>query len=174
MEPSVSGPHLVDDLHPGLLDEVTDLWHRVTLAGGGVGFVPSDPVAVIRSVAEQVVADVRARKAHLLTIERADALVGFTVLVPGSRPVRRHTGEVTWLMVDPGLQGGGWGRRLLDAAVRHAKGLGLERLELSLRGGDGLEQFYGKCGWAEVGRWPGAVRLAEGDERDDVWLTREV
>jgi GNAT superfamily N-acetyltransferase len=170
----MSGPHRVDGSRPGFVDAVTDLWRRVTLAGGGVGFVPADPVAEIRSVAEQVVTDVRAGRAHMLAIDRDHALLGFAVLVPGHRPVRRHTAEVAWLMVDPRLQGRGWGRRLLDAAVRQAKALGIERLQLSLRSGDGLEQFYGKCGWTERGRWPGAVRVAEGDERDDVWLTREV
>ncbi|RDV48322.1 hypothetical protein DDV98_29620 [Streptomyces sp. IB2014 011-12] len=36
----------------------------------------------------------------------------------------------------------------------------LEQLHLAARGGVGLEDFYGRLGWKEIGRWPGALRLA--------------
>lgn len=42
--------------------------------------------------------------------------------------------------------------------------MNLEQLHLAARGGVGLEDFYGRPGWKEIGRWPGAprlVRLAE-------------
>lgn len=64
--------------------------------------------------------------------------------------------------------------RVVAAAVAHARAIGVERLELSTRSGHGLEAFYTSQGWTERGRWPGAVRVAEGDERDDIWFTREL
>lgn len=48
--------------------------------------------------------------------------------------------------------------------------LGLEQLRLAARGGEGLEDFYGRLGWREVGRWPGALRLAPHDTRDEVLM----
>lgn len=48
--------------------------------------------------------------------------------------------------------------------------LGVRRLHLAARGGLGLEEFYERLGWREVGRWPGALRLADGDERDEVLM----
>lgn len=39
--------------------------------------------------------------------------------------------------------------------------LGLEQLHLAVRGGMGLEGFYARLGWREIGRWPGALRMAQ-------------
>jgi hypothetical protein len=38
---------------------------------------------------------------------------------------------------------------------------------LAVRGGIGLEAFYARLGWREIGRWPDALRLAPGDDRDE-------
>ncbi|GAA0614113.1 GNAT family N-acetyltransferase [Kutzneria viridogrisea] len=173
-EPFVTGPHRVDQPHPELVDAMTGLWHRVTLAGGAGGFAPADPVEEIRTVATRVVKDVRARRSHLLTLGADHALAGFAVLTPGTRPVRRHTAELEWLMVEPELQGRGWGGQLLTAVELHARALGIEQLVLITRTGHGVERFYEKQGWTERGRWPGAVRMAPGDVRDQIWFTREV
>jgi hypothetical protein len=48
--------------------------------------------------------------------------------------------------------------------------MGLEQLHLAARGGVGLEDFYGRLGWKEIGRWPGALRLAPGDDRDEILM----
>ncbi|WP_373310989.1 hypothetical protein [Streptomyces alanosinicus] len=48
--------------------------------------------------------------------------------------------------------------------------MGPEQLRLAARGGAGLEQFYGRLGWKEIGRWPEALRLAVGDDRDEVLM----
>ncbi|HCA87791.1 MAG TPA: hypothetical protein DEQ61_21410 [Streptomyces sp.] len=45
--------------------------------------------------------------------------------------------------------------------------MGLEQLHLAARAGVGLEAFYGRLGWKEVGRWLGALRLGPGDDRDE-------
>jgi hypothetical protein len=48
--------------------------------------------------------------------------------------------------------------------------MGLEQLHLAVRGGTGLEHFYARLGWRETGRWPGALRLAPGDDRDEILM----
>lgn len=48
--------------------------------------------------------------------------------------------------------------------------MGLEQLHLAARGGVGLEDFYGRLGWKEIGRWPGALRLAPGGDRDEILM----
>jgi hypothetical protein len=47
--------------------------------------------------------------------------------------------------------------------------LGLEQLRLEVRGGEGLEDFYRRLGWQEIGRWPGALRFDHCD-RDKVLM----
>ena len=48
--------------------------------------------------------------------------------------------------------------------------MGLEQLHLAARGGTGLEAFYARLGWREIGRWPNALRLAADDTRDEVLM----
>jgi hypothetical protein len=46
----------------------------------------------------------------------------------------------------------------------------LEQLHLAARGGQGLEHFYVRLGWREVGRWPKALRLSPSDTQDEVLM----
>jgi hypothetical protein len=48
--------------------------------------------------------------------------------------------------------------------------LHLSQLHLAARGGLGLEDFYARLGWREIGRWPAALRLGDGEHRDEVLM----
>jgi acetyltransferase len=168
-EPVVSGPHRVHEVHPELAAAFGSLWVAVSRAGGAVGFVPDSPEEDIRAAAEQVLADVRDGHEHMLVLGVDHALAGAVFLRPGTGPMVGHRGHLLRLMVHPGLQGRGWGKALLDAAVAHATTIGLGQLLLSARGGTSLPEYYAARGWTPVGVWPAAVRI--GDEfRDEHWF----
>lgn len=74
-------------------------------------------------------------------------------------------------MVHPRHQGKGYGRDLMAATEAAARSVGnIDAVRLTCRGGLGLEHFYASCGYKEVGRVPGAVRVAPGDDRDDITM----
>ncbi|SCD49839.1 hypothetical protein GA0115246_102468 [Streptomyces sp. SolWspMP-sol7th] len=59
----------------------------------------------------------------------------------------------------------------MAAAADAARSLdGIEAIRLTCRGGQGLEGFYERCGYKEVGRIPDAIRVAPGDDRDDIFM----
>ncbi|MCL2734015.1 MAG: GNAT family N-acetyltransferase, partial [Actinomycetia bacterium] len=81
----------------------------------------------------------------------------------------RHWMWLYTVMVHPRHQGSGYGRTLMDAVERAARTFpGIEAIRLTCRGGTGVDRFYGGCGYKEVGRVPGAIRVAPGDDRDDI------
>ncbi|HLU55132.1 MAG TPA: GNAT family N-acetyltransferase [Pseudonocardia sp.] len=166
----IAGPDLVTEAGPATAASLGALWTAVTRAGGAVGFAPDAPEADIREAAEQAVADVRAGRAQMFALTRGDDLVGTVFLRRGEKATVRHRADVVRLMVHPDLQGRGWGKALLDAAVAHATALGLEQLLLSARGGTTLPDFYEKLGWRQVGRFPDALRIGPGDLRDEHWF----
>ncbi|MCX6465215.1 MAG: GNAT family N-acetyltransferase [Pseudonocardiales bacterium] len=112
-------------------------------------------------------AEVLDGRAHLLATPGPTSVV---FLRPGAAPRFVHRGEVVRLMVHPAAQGRGLGRALLDAAVAHARLLGLEQLLLSARGGTTLPAFYAGLGWTEVGVFPRALHLGGGERRDEHWF----
>jgi hypothetical protein len=59
---------------------------------------------------------------------------------------------------------------MMSARQIARKEIGLEQLHLAVWGGMGLERFYARLGWREIGRWPGALRLAPDDHRDEVLM----
>jgi len=100
-------------------------------------------------------------------------VIGWLLLAESESHLRRHWRTVYRVQVDPDWQGGGLGRRLMADAAKVARDqLGLEALTLMTRGGTGAESFYLRCGYREVGRIPGAIRVRPGDDRDEVhfWL----
>ena len=175
--PTSSDPELVyavveasDARQPELREQLLTMWVDVTNAGGAVGFtVPADVSAVARTL--DVALDRVAAGTDLLGILRqtGDA-VGMAFLVDGGSPLRRHWRTILRLMVRPELQGRGAGRRLLEGLHGTAVDLGLEQLMLTTRGGTGVEGFYERCGYTVVGKHPGAIRLAPGDDRDELFL----
>jgi ribosomal protein S18 acetylase RimI-like enzyme len=77
-------------------------------------------------------------------------------------------------MVHPDHQGAGAGLELMHGLHRLARRLGLEQLQLTVRGGEGLEGFYERLGYRIVGRHPGAVRVSRGDDRDEIMLVTDL
>jgi GNAT superfamily N-acetyltransferase len=75
-------------------------------------------------------------------------------------PLVAHWGSVNHLQAHPAHQHGGIGSGLMQRLRCIARDeLGLEQLHLAARAGMGLESFYTRPGWREVGRWPGKLRL---------------
>ncbi len=163
-------PQLTPELRAG----ITALWTDVVNAGGAVGFVPPVTAEIVHPTAERAFAGVAEGLDRLLIAQEET----------GGRPVavlffedQRFNLMTHWrmlkrVMVDPAVQGRGHGAALLAEAERMAREWGLSGLRLTLRGGLGLEDFYARSGYKEVGRVPDAIRVAPGDERDDVtmWL----
>ena len=155
---------------PQLREQLLEMWVDVTNAGGAVGFTaPADASAVAATL--DAALDRVAAGTDLLGILRQDGTaVGMAFLVEPGSALRRHWRTILRLMVRPELQGRGAGRLLLEGLHLSAAGLGLEQLMLTTRGGTGVEGFYERFGYSIVGRHPGAIRLAPGDDRDEIIL----
>ncbi|MCH0563176.1 MULTISPECIES: GNAT family N-acetyltransferase [unclassified Streptomyces] len=155
---------------PDLRDGILDLWVDVTRAGGAVGFVPPVTREEIRpELVRHLVAMAQGRNRLLVGFDEEGAVAASAFLGLNTHRLMTHWVWLYTVMVHPRLQGRGHGRALLAAAEGAARGFGgVEAIRLTCRGGVGLERFYGACGYKEVGRIPGAIRVAPGDDRDDV------
>jgi GNAT superfamily N-acetyltransferase len=173
----IVAPALATD--PALRAQLLDTWVRVTDAGGAVGFIaPADPDKIaptLDSALRRV-----ARGQDTLGVLRRGAggtgspAVGMGLLVASQSQLRRHWRTVLRVMVAPELQGTGAGRTLLEGLHGLARELGTEHLVLSVRGGTGTERFYERFGYEQVGRHPAAIRLAPGDDRDELLLYKRL
>ncbi|EDY45450.1 GNAT family N-acetyltransferase [Streptomyces sp. SPB074] len=155
-----------------LRDEILELWARVTNAGGAVGFVPPVTPEEIRPQLVKQLVTMTEGGSRLLVGKDEEGVVRATAfLTLNAHRLMRHWLWLYTVMVDPGLQGQGEGRALMAAAADAARSLGgIEAIRLTCRGGQGLEGFYERCGYKEVGRIPDAIRVAPGDDRDDIFM----
>ncbi|MCD7444442.1 GNAT family N-acetyltransferase [Streptomyces lincolnensis] len=155
---------------PELRDGLLDLWTDASNAGGAVGFVPPVDRETIRPELVKHLAAMAEGRTRLVVGHDEDGAVAATAfLVLNTHRLMIHWVWAYTVMVHPRHQGKGYGRELLAAAADAARTLdGVEAIRLTCRGGLGLERFYGSCGYKEVGRIPGAIRVAPGDDRDDV------
>ena len=153
-----------------LFDALVTCWARVSNAGGAVGF-PFLPVsdATVREVAAQMRESLNTHYRLLLATVNDD-LAGWLELRHNTSPLTRHWGSVARVQTDLAWRGRGVGAALMTEVARAAAVDGLERLHIEVRGGQGLEEFYVRLGWEVVGRWPGCLRLAPGDDRDEVLM----
>jgi len=153
-----------------LREHLLDTWVGVTDAGGSVGFTAPADKAAVATALDAALQQVAVGYDVLGILRSADTAVGMGLLVDGGSAVQRHWRTVLRVMVRPELQGVGAGRVLIEGLHQMARTLGLEHLQLTVRGGTGLESFYERFGYVVVGRHPGAVRVAPGDDRDEVMM----
>ncbi|NWF25961.1 GNAT family N-acetyltransferase [Streptomyces sp. PKU-EA00015] len=155
---------------PALRDGVLELWADVSNAGGAVGFVPPATVDDIRPEWVKHLTAMAEGRMRLLVGRDEDGEIAATAfLALNTHRLMTHWIWLYTVMVHPRHQGKGCGRELMAAAAEAARGLdGIEAIRLTCRGGTGADRFYSACGYKEVGRVPGAIRVADGDDRDDV------
>ncbi|MER6734901.1 GNAT family N-acetyltransferase [Streptomyces puniciscabiei] len=157
---------------PELRDGFLDLWTDVSNAGGAVGFVPPVTREEIRPELVRLFAQLAEGRNRLLVgHDEAEEVAATAVISFNAHRLMRHWVWLYTVMVHPRHQGKGYGRDLLAAAADAARTFdGIEAIRLGCRGGHGLEHFYASCGYKEVGRVPGAIRVAPGDDRDDITM----
>ncbi|WP_455352337.1 N-acetyltransferase family protein [Streptomyces sp. SYSU K217416] len=153
-----------------LRDGVLTLWSDVSNAGGAVGFVPPVTPGIVRPELVKHLAAMSEGRTRLLVGHDEDGAVAATAfLTLNTHRLMTHWLWLYTVMVHPRHQGKGYGRELMAAAADSARTIeGIEAIRLTCRGGTGADRFYAACGYKEVGRVPGAIRVAEGDDRDDI------
>ncbi|MFJ8000128.1 GNAT family N-acetyltransferase [Streptomyces sp. NPDC096310] len=167
---------LIFELDPAvdraLSDGVLALWTDVSNAGGAVGFVPPVTAEDIRPELVRHFATMAEGRTRLLVgYDEEGAVAAVAFLTLNTHRLMRHWLWLYTVMVHPRYQGRGYGRDLMAAAADAARSVeGIEAIRLTCRGGTGADAFYAACGYKEVGRVPDAIRVAPGDNRDDITM----
>ncbi|MFF2643663.1 GNAT family N-acetyltransferase [Streptomyces niveus] len=165
----------ITDAHavtPELRRQLIECWIAVTNSGGAAGF-PFPPVRddEVAPIMDKLLGRLHPQRSRLITARFDDVLAGWVLLNRDPYRLVGHWGTVNHLQTHPEFRGRGVGSALMIDLRRIAcDELELEQLHLAARGDEGLEDFYGRLGWREVGRWPGALRLAPHDTRDEVLM----
>ncbi|MFE9393509.1 GNAT family N-acetyltransferase [Streptomyces sp. NPDC006784] len=152
--------------------DLAECWVEVTNAGGAAGF-PFPPVenAEVVTALDTIIENLNPETSRLVTAHVGANLVGWLNLRRDSWELIAHWGTLHHVQTRTTVRGQGIGVALMEEARRIARDeMHLEQLHLAARGGVGLETFYGKLGWKEIGRWPGALRLADGQDRDEILM----
>jgi GNAT superfamily N-acetyltransferase len=170
---------------PLLHAQLLRIWTDVSNAGGWVGFIPPVQAAQVEPALDAALVRVHDGRDWLVVVRASpgpDAppddgartgwsdVAGFAFVAANDRLLSEHWRWVLRVQVHPDHQGAGLGAVLLDGLGDMAQDEGLEMLHLTVRGGEGLESFYARAGYHEVARIPGAIRVAPGDDRDQVVL----
>lgn len=157
-------------LTPTLRDAILTLWTDVSNAGGAVGFVPPvTPEAIRPALIQHMVGMAEGRLRMLIGFDETGTPAATAFFSFNTHHLMTHWVWLYTVMVHPAHQGKGYGRDLMTAAEEAARHFdGIDAIRLTCRGGLGLEHFYATCGYKEVGRVPGAIRVAPDDHRDDI------
>ncbi|MEU9236023.1 GNAT family N-acetyltransferase [Streptomyces subrutilus] len=161
-----------EEITEDLLLALVECWSEVSNAGGAAGFPfpPVDSVEVTAAV-KRLIAGLSPTGSRLIVAMVDGGLVGWLNLRCDAHPLVAHWGTLHHVQTRLDVRGQGIGAGLVRRARDVARDeMGLEQLHLAARGGVGLEEFYGRLGWQEIGRWPGALRLADGDDCDEVLM----
>ncbi|MEU9199044.1 GNAT family N-acetyltransferase [Streptomyces sp. NPDC048332] len=161
-----------DDVTPRIRRALTECWVEVTNAGGAAGF-PFPPVDAdtVASALDRIIELLSPDTSRLLVATVDGELAGWLNVRRDPFRLIAHWGTLHHVQTRTAVRGRGVGRALMEEVRRAAKEeMGLEQLRLAVRSEVGLEDFYGRLGWKEVGRWPGALRLAAGEDRDEILM----
>ncbi|MEU5220704.1 GNAT family N-acetyltransferase [Streptomyces sp. NPDC020807] len=161
-----------DSVSHTLVASLAACWTEVSDAGGAAGFPfpPVDPAEVTAAV-DRIVTSLDPASSRLVLATLDDSLAGWLHLRRDPFPLVAHWGSVHHVQTSLRARGLGVGAGLMRRARTIARDeMGLEQLRLAARGGIGLEDFYGRLGWQEIGRWPGALRMGAEDDRDEILM----
>lgn len=155
------------EVAPRLRQDLINCWVEVTNAGGAAGF-PFPPIDARQAAPafDAVLSRLAPQTCRLIVALAEGEGVGWLALRRDTFALISHRGTLHHVQTHPGVRGRGIGVALMIAREE----MGLEHLHLAARGGMGLEHFYRRLGWKEIGRWPGALRLAPGDDRDEILM----
>lgn len=160
------------DADAALRAQLTDCWLAVSNSGGAAGF-PFPPVDadLVAPAVDELAARLDPRETRILLARDNGALTGWVVLRRDTNPLIAHWGTVNHLQTHPACRNRGIGSALMHRLRQVARdGMGLEQLHLAARGGTGLDDFYARLGWREIGRWPNKLRLSPNDTRDEILM----
>ncbi|PZF87148.1 GNAT family N-acetyltransferase [Micromonospora deserti] len=166
----VLDPELTSELR----EQIVALWVDVTNAGGAVGFVPPVTAGDVRATADPTFTGIADGPDRLLLGYAGDRLVAALILCDNRFNLKTHWCVLKRVMVHPDTQGQGYGAALMREAERLGRELGREALHVTVRDGLGLDRFYRGLGYREIGRLPGALRVAPGDDRDEILMWRDL
>jgi predicted N-acetyltransferase YhbS len=162
------------DLTPALRAEIATCWADVSDAGGAVGF-PYAPVdrAEVTGAVDAIAELVRAATAVLFVARDDGGVAGWVALERDRFVLHQHWAWIRRLQSHPRCRGQRVGAQLMANLIDYARDAwAAEFVQLSLRGGRGLEVYYAQLGFTEVGRVPGALRLSPTEAYDEVFMTR--
>ena len=163
----LADPEPTPTLRAGLLRTWTD----VTNAGGAVGFVPPVTPEDVEPTLDSTLAALERGRSRLVVGLDGDEVRAAGFLERNTHRLMQHWAWATTVMVHPTSQGHGAGFALMLSLAGVARSMpGIEGIRLACRGGLGLEDFYARCGYQEVGRVPDAIRVGPDDDRDDVTM----
>ncbi|MFJ8856013.1 GNAT family N-acetyltransferase [Streptomyces sp. NPDC102437] len=161
-----------EEVLPHLRTELAECWMEVTNAGGAAGF-PFPPVTAceVTSALDTLLDSLAPGTSRLIIAHLDGELAGWLAVRRDPWALISHWGTLHHVQTRTTVRGLGVGAALVEEARRIARDdMHLEQLHLAARGGAGLETFYAKLGWKEIGRWPGALRLADGEDRDEILM----
>lgn len=160
---------------PRAREAMLAMWLEVTEAGGSVGFLPGASEEDVAPVLDGYSARMASGDTVCVSLNSPlGELLGFGFLVGSTGPLTRHGANIERIMTDPARRGTNYGALLMAGVHRAARERGVELVTLDYRGGTGLGEFYTQYGYTEVGRVPGALRVAPGDDRDGVIMARSL
>jgi GNAT superfamily N-acetyltransferase len=160
------------DADPAVRRELTACWIAVTNGGGAAGF-PFPPVSAshVAPAVDTLAARLDPQRNRILLARSGGTLAGWVALSRDPSPLIAHWGTVNHLQVQLAHRSQGIGSALMHRLRQVARDeMGLEQLHLAARGGTGLEDYYARLGWQVTGRWPGKLRLAPDDTRDEILM----
>jgi len=159
-----------------LRQQLLELWVDATNAGGPIGFVAPVSSHEVAPVLDEALRRVTAGTDDLgVLLDPEGRMVAMAFLVSNPSPaLAGHWRTVLRVAVLPSAQGRGLGLRLMAYVHALAGSLGLDHLVLSVRSGHSLEHFYERAGYRIVGTHPEAVRVADDDLRDEIWMLADL
>lgn len=141
------------------VEQLADLLVAVVDQGASVGYLPPLDGETARGYWRRAIE----QETTVMLLARVDRQVVGTVQLEWSpKKNARHRAEVNKLLVHPGFQRHGIGRRLMEALEATARENGWTTLHLDTREGDISNDFYLSQGWTMAGLIPQWAESASG------------
>ncbi|MBN2423276.1 GNAT family N-acetyltransferase [Candidatus Woesearchaeota archaeon] len=157
-------------LNEDIIEQYMNLTNEVIKKIHSIGFIKDLDFKATKKFLKSKIS--KPKSALLLLFDKG-RIIATGYIGPSGHDTTQHYAQISKVMVDPKVQGKGYGKKIMAELERKAKEIGYSHILIDTWNVDYIVRFYKKCGYRQVGIIPDFVKY-KGEFHDSYLFAKKL